>query len=439
MTDDAELLRKYVQAGSEDAFEELVQRHLPVVYSSALRQTDGDVELAKDICQTVFIDLARKAGSLLGHELLIGWLFSATRFAAATVLRANRRRQIRERIAVSMQEDAAAPALECRDPKLASTLDAAMEELTSEDRNAVLLRFFQGKSLKDVATALGINDDAARMRVNRALDRLHGLLKQRGVTLSAAAVGTALTAEAVIAVPEGLAASVAATAVSSAATGGGISLTLLKIATMTKLQACIIGVLVVAGLAVLLIVQNQSIARLREESRALREQAGQLAQVEAENERLSNLLAQAKIAEPLPREQMSELLRLRGEVTQLRAQRLERLSSAGTGPTTPAPLAADPSRDSVVEIPVGKVWFSNAALSQVLDVYGAIAGANLVAEPGVRLPAALITFSNRQDLTHSEALHLFEDAFRDQAGLVVEYQDAKHFTARPDITVPTTK
>src|ERR1035441_2000813 len=100
MTDDAELLRKYVQAGSEDAFEELVQRHLPVVYSSALRQTDGDVELAKDICQTVFIDFGRKAGSLRGHELLIGWLFSATRFAAATVLRANRRRQIRERIAV---------------------------------------------------------------------------------------------------------------------------------------------------------------------------------------------------------------------------------------------------------------------------------------------------------------------------------------------------
>jgi hypothetical protein len=67
MTDDAQLLRQYVQSGSEDAFAELVQRHLPVVYASALRQTDGDVELAKDICQTVFIDLARKGRSLLGH------------------------------------------------------------------------------------------------------------------------------------------------------------------------------------------------------------------------------------------------------------------------------------------------------------------------------------------------------------------------------------
>src|ERR1019366_798373 len=119
MTDDAELLRKYVQAGSEDAFAELVERHLPVVYSSALRQTDGDVELARDICQTVFIDLAGKARSLLGHELLIGWLFPAPRFAAAAALRGNRRRQIRERIVVSMHEDAATPALECRDPEIA--------------------------------------------------------------------------------------------------------------------------------------------------------------------------------------------------------------------------------------------------------------------------------------------------------------------------------
>jgi RNA polymerase sigma factor (sigma-70 family) len=318
MRDDAELLRQYVHTASEDAFTELVQRHLPVVYSSALRQTGGDVELAKDICQTVFIDLGRKARSLLGHELLIGWLFTATRFAAATMLRGSRRRQIRESIAASMHESPAEPAVE--DPRLASALDEAMGELPSEDRNAVLLRFFQGKSLKEVAAVLGINEDAARMRVSRALETLHGLLKQRGVALSAAALGTALAAQAVAAAPAGLAASVAATALASAAGSGGITATLVKLMTMTKVKFGIIGVIAVAGVATPLVIQHQSQARLREENEALRQQASQVDQVSAENERLSNLVVQAKGAEPLSREQMNELLRLRGEVGRLRRE-----------------------------------------------------------------------------------------------------------------------
>ncbi|MCX6914251.1 MAG: sigma-70 family RNA polymerase sigma factor [Verrucomicrobia bacterium] len=265
MTDDAELLRQYVQTGSEDAFAELVHRHLPVVYSSALRQTDGDVELAKDICQTVFIDLGRKARSLLGHELVLGWLFAATRFTAASMLRGSRRRQIRESIAASMHEDPVEPAVE--DPQLASSLDAAMAELPSEDRNAVLLRFFQGKELKEVGSALGISEDAARMRITRALDRLHGLLSQRGLTLSVAALGTALAAPAATAVPAGLAASIAATALATAAAGGGIPPTLAKLMTMTKVKFGIISVIVVAGVAVWLAVHKQSKATLGGEHR----------------------------------------------------------------------------------------------------------------------------------------------------------------------------
>jgi RNA polymerase sigma factor (sigma-70 family) len=150
VTDDAELLRQYAQAGAEDAFAELVQRYFPVVYASALRQTGGDAELAKDVCQTVCIDLARKARSLLGHDLLVGWLFTATRFAAASMVRENRRRQARESVAVSMREDNTEPAEESWNSQLASVLDTALAELSSEDRNAILLRFFQGKPLKEV-------------------------------------------------------------------------------------------------------------------------------------------------------------------------------------------------------------------------------------------------------------------------------------------------
>jgi hypothetical protein len=119
--------------------------------------------------------------------------------------------------------------------------------------------------------------------------------------------------------------------------------------------------------------------------------------------------------------------------------RQRRTSSAAIRTTPPPPLTAGPSGDSAVTIPAGKVWFRNAALSQVLDIYGVLADRKLVAEQGVKLQAASITFSNREDLTRSQALHLFEKAIRDQAGLVVEYPDAKHFTVRPDVRVPTTK
>jgi RNA polymerase sigma factor (sigma-70 family) len=271
MTDDAELLRQYVQAGSEDAFAELVERHLPVVYSSALRQTYGDLELARDICQTVFIDLAGKARSLLGHELLIGWLFSATRFAAAAALRGNRRRQIRERIAVSMHEDAATPALEYRDPELASALDAAIEDLASEDRNAVLLRFFQGKDFKDVGTALGISEDAARMRVTRATGKLHSLLASRGVTVSAAALGSILATEAVTAVPAGLAATISTAALAGIPLAATATATITEAIAMTTLQKTLVtaAVAVLAGVG---IYEARQAAKARAEVQTLQQQ-----------------------------------------------------------------------------------------------------------------------------------------------------------------------
>jgi RNA polymerase sigma factor (sigma-70 family) len=332
MRDDAELLRQYVQAGSEDAFAELVQRHLPVVYSSALRQTEGDVELAKDICQTVFIDFGRKAGSLLGHELLIGWLFSATRFAAATALRANRRRQIRERIAVSMHEDAATPALECRDPKLASALDAAMEELTSEDRNAVLLRFFQGKDFKDVGGALGLTEDAARMRVSRAIGKLHSLLESRGVTVSAAALGSILSTEAVTAVPAGLAATISAAALSGTAITTTAVIAATKAIAMTTLQKTVITA-VFAAIVGTGIYEARQAANARAEVQTLQQQQAplidQIKQLQSERDDATNRLV--SLADGNRSE--TELLKLRDEVTRLRmeSQEVAKLKAGGGG------------------------------------------------------------------------------------------------------------
>jgi hypothetical protein len=156
-----------------------------------------------------------------------------------------------------------------------------------------LLRFFQDKPLKDVATALGIKEDAARMRVTRAIGKLHSLLEKRGVAVSAAALGSIIATEAVTAAPAGLAASVAATAVASAATTGGTISTLLKIATVTKIKAGIIGAIVVAGVATPLVIQHQAQVKLTEKDSLLQQQSDQLAQLVSETQRLTNLLAQA--------------------------------------------------------------------------------------------------------------------------------------------------
>src|SRR5258708_5888884 len=176
MTDNDELLRQYADTGSEKAFAELVLRNLPLVYSAALRQVGGDEQLAKDVAQSVFTDLARKAASLRGRGVLTGWLYTSAQFAAANAVRAHRRRQIRERAAVAMQGGAFNPTPEPAWDEISPVLDEAMAELNSAEKTAVLLRFFENKELKAVGLALRITEDAPRMPVNPPLENLRNSL-----------------------------------------------------------------------------------------------------------------------------------------------------------------------------------------------------------------------------------------------------------------------
>ncbi len=311
MKDDAELLREFAQNGSEDAFTELVERHLPPVYGSALRQTGGDAELARDICQMVFLDLARKASSLRGHILIIGWLFTATRFHAATMLRGNRRRQQREGMAVSVQEQLTGSESSGVNRELVAALDGALEELTAEDRDAVLLRFFQGKGFKEVGAAFAISEDAARMRVGRALEQLRLLLERRGAPVTAAALAAWLAADAASAAPAGLALSVSATATAGAALVPASAVGLVM--TTTQKAVAVAAVVVLAGIGAF---QTTEAMRLRRENDSLRtrqpmpELARQSAVVAAQEP--------AKVARAQPEQPSPEMLRLRGEVARLR-------------------------------------------------------------------------------------------------------------------------
>lgn len=177
-----------------------------------------------------------------------------------------------------------------------------------------------------MGAALGITEDAAQKRVSRALEKLHVLLKHRGATLSAAALGTALATEAVAAAPVGLAGSVAGAALASAAASGGITATLVELMAMTKFKFGIISVIAAAAVGTGIYEAGHT-SRLRSEVETLQQQQGslaeQLAQLKSDNEGLSNRLVQGNGSRSLSTDRLRELLRLRGEVGALRRQQRE--------------------------------------------------------------------------------------------------------------------
>lgn len=223
MIEDTDLLRRYVEEKAEDAFAELVRRHIDLVYSVALRRLGGDVHLAQDAAQKVFVDLARKAPQLKERAVLTGWLYRSVHFAASDMVRAERRRRLREQESQAMQETSH-PVSEADWQKLRPMLDEALGELDDDDRDAVALRFFEQQAFGEIGRRLRLTEEAARKRVGRALDRLGAALSRRGVTSTAAALGLALTSQTLVAAPTGLAAAITGTALSGgtvAAVGAG--------------------------------------------------------------------------------------------------------------------------------------------------------------------------------------------------------------------------
>src|SRR5271157_4695908 len=212
--EDSELLRDYAERQSERAFAELVGRHVDLVYSTAFRLV-AEAHLAKDVAQMVFIKLARKPLSVHNPALLAGWLYRTTRFTAASLLRGEHRRRARESAAVEL--NALEPDSRSVWEALAPHLEAAVATLEPADQDAVALRFFKGKSLREVGQALGSSDDAAQKRIARALDKLRSYFAGKGLTASSALIASAIAAHAVQAAPAGLASSIAAASLAGAA------------------------------------------------------------------------------------------------------------------------------------------------------------------------------------------------------------------------------
>ena len=208
---DLELLGEYASSGSDEAFGELVRRHLGLVRGVALRQL-RDEHLADEVCQAVFLALARKAGTMPTGTVVADWLFRATRFAAGKLARDEERRSRHEREAAmthfeNVTEDTAShEAWE----GIAPLMNEALEALSPKDREAVLLRFFERQAFAEVGRDLGTSEDAAKMRVGRALERLRSFFRKRGVVLGTATLAGAMAAHAAVPVPAHLASAVSA-------------------------------------------------------------------------------------------------------------------------------------------------------------------------------------------------------------------------------------
>ena len=249
---DQQLLREYAASRSESAFRELVRRHIDLVHSAA-RRLVRDSHTAEDVAQAVFTALSKDARKVASHPVLAGWLHKTTRHLSTNVIRADARRRLREQQALVMNPPASEPEPLWED--IATHLDAVLGELSEPDRDAVILRFFEKRSAKEIAATLGITAEAAQKRVNRAIERLRESFARRGITGSGAGLTATIGGHAVQAAPSGLAATIAAGVLAS------------SVATTTPLLMTMLAKIFVPAAVIALggawLVQNREADRLR--------------------------------------------------------------------------------------------------------------------------------------------------------------------------------
>lgn len=240
-TNDTQLMQRFIDAGDHAAFEELVKRYVNVAYSAAMICL-GNEDLAQDACQATFLALAKKANKLPPDLNLGGWIFSTARNLSRNIQRSEIRRIRREQTYVDQMNTSNTSDW----PALAPDIHDILDRLKKPDRDAIILRFFQDKSLAEVGEALGISTDAARMKINRALERMNQQLARKGITSTAAALAAALPAHAALAAPTGLASTISTTVLAS--TGAALTTSTItgSVLTIMKTKTIIITAAVAA-------------------------------------------------------------------------------------------------------------------------------------------------------------------------------------------------
>jgi RNA polymerase sigma factor (sigma-70 family) len=348
MTEDAELLSRYATERSEAAFAELTRRHVDLVYSAALRLASGNVHTAQDVTQQVFTELARQAKRLARHPALVGWLYTTTRLMALRVNRTEQRRTAREQEANTMNEllHDDTPAADWS--RLSPVIEDALHELSEQDRHAILLRFFQNKSLNEVGAGLNLTENAARMRVERALDKLRGQLARRGITTTASALAAVVSANAVQSAPAGFAATISTAAIAGSTIHVSTLIAATKTITMTTLQKSIVATALALAAGTGIYAVHQS-SQLHGQIQALQQEraplAAQIQLLEQEHNQAANQLAALKEenARLKSGQNAAELLKLRGQVGVLRQQAATNQAKTEPPASGIAKLMSDPA------------------------------------------------------------------------------------------------
>jgi RNA polymerase sigma factor (sigma-70 family) len=241
---DQDLLREYAQGGSDAAFSELTRRYVDLVYTAALRLV-GDSALAEDVSQNVFLALARNCNNVGKAARLPGWLHQTTHHLAANAVRSEVRRRAREHEAAAMN-DLISDAPDSNWERLAPELDSALLELSEEDRDSLLRRYFQRQPAREMARVLGISDVAAQKRVNRAVDRLRQVLNRRGLAVGSPALVGLILANGVQSAPAGLSITISAATAAGACVPVANGLAGLKFLFMTTFQKTVLTAAILA-------------------------------------------------------------------------------------------------------------------------------------------------------------------------------------------------
>ncbi len=396
---DQQLLRDYAEHQSESAFTELVRRHVDPVYSAALRMVCG-ADLAEDVTQGAFIALAQNARSLADRSVLSGWLHCTARNLAANIVRSETRRRARELEAVAMNHLLANDS-DATWENIAPHLDAALGELNDSERDALLLRYFERKSAREIAEILGTTEDAAQKRVNRAVDRLRELFSKRRVAIGAGGLVLLISANSVHSAPVGLATTISTSAALSAvhqATTIGIT----KALAMTTLQKALVATVIAAAVGTGVFQAHRN-STLQNEIQALQQNpnplAAQIEQLQRERDAASNQLA-AALAENGRLKAASndtELLKLRSEVAGLKQ------SASGSATNDPRAalaqswLAREDRLKQIVEQNPDKTIPEFKLLSD-LDWLNAAVNAKLDSEKDIRQTMADLRHRSENDV-----------------------------------------
>jgi RNA polymerase sigma factor (sigma-70 family) len=317
---DQQLLRDYAEKQSEAAFAELVRRHVDLVYSAALRMV-CDAHLAQDVTQGVFVALAQNARPLAEHPVLSGWLHRTACNLAANTVRSETRRRTREQEAAVMNQ---LNDTETDWETISVHLDDGLGQLDEAERDALMLRYFERKSAREMAGILGLSEEAAQKRASRAVERLREIFSKERVTIGAGGLAVLISANAVQAAPVGLAATIStASALAGTAVQTSTLVTATKTIAMTTFQKSIIVAALAVAAGTGLYAEHQNV-RQRDAIQSLQQQltplTAQLQQLQQERDDATNRLAglMAENAELESSSNEAELLRLRGEISQLK-------------------------------------------------------------------------------------------------------------------------